>query len=280
MTLGEKIKLARLQSKMTQADLVKDKITRNMLSRIENGTVNPSLDTIKFLAERLSVPVSYLLSDDDDLLFYEKKDKIKSIYDAYSKKDFLFCVNKISEFSSIDDELAFLLASSYFELAKKSLLKGALQTAVKYIDLSLSNCEKTVLYTRNIEAVAPMYRAIAINVQAPLLEFDSKSYTDDLISVFDYDIFKYINYDNNHSYKDKCMDLHIKAKQFIKDRDYIRAVDILDEAVKIGFDEEYNAFVMFGIYADLEYCYKQLYDFEKAYQYSSKRLSMIEGFKS
>ena len=42
----------------------------------------------------------------------------------------------------------------------------------------------------------------------------------------------------------------------------------------------YNAFVVFGIYSDLEICYKELYNFEKAYLYSTKRMSMLEGFKS
>ena len=78
MLLGEKIKLARLAKKITQSQLAGDKVTRNMISRIETGTANPSLDTIKYLAQRLSLPVSYLLSEDDDLLFYEKKEKNKS----------------------------------------------------------------------------------------------------------------------------------------------------------------------------------------------------------
>ena len=209
-----------------------------------------------------------------------KKEKIKDIYDAYSKRDFSYCVNKISSFSSTDDELEFLLASSYFELAKKSLMKGALQSAVSYIDLALSSCENTALNTQYIESVAPMYRAIALNVQSPLLEFDSRGYTDGLATLFDYDIYKYIVQDYEHSYSDKCMNIHVKAKQLIKERDYIKAVAVLNNAMEIGRAENYNAFVMFGIYSDLEYCYKQLYDFEKAYQYASKRMSMIEGFKS
>ena len=76
MLLGEKIKAARRSKKITQSQLAGDKVTRNMISRIETGTANPSLDTIKYLAQRLSLPVSYLLSEDDDLFFYEKKEKI------------------------------------------------------------------------------------------------------------------------------------------------------------------------------------------------------------
>ena len=60
----------------------------------------------------------------------------------------------------------------------------------------------------------------------------------------------------------------------------MEAVKILLEAENIAKSENYNAFVMFGIYSDLELSYKELYDFEKAYLYSTKRISMLEGFKS
>ena len=44
--------------------------------------------------------------------------------------------------------------------------------------------------------------------------------------------------------------------------------------------DEYNAYLIFGVYTDLEYCYKSVLDFEKAYFYSNKRLTLIEAFKS
>ena len=39
--IGEKIKRLRLQRNMTQSDLAGDQITRNMLSRVENGAALP-----------------------------------------------------------------------------------------------------------------------------------------------------------------------------------------------------------------------------------------------
>ena len=71
MTLGEKIKKARRASRITQEGLAKNKITRTMIRRIENGLANPSLETIRYIANERSLPVSYFLSEDDDLLFYE-----------------------------------------------------------------------------------------------------------------------------------------------------------------------------------------------------------------
>ena len=62
--LGKRIKEARLARKMTQADVVGDFITRNMLSQIESGTANPSVKTLTYLAKVLQLPVNYLLPDE------------------------------------------------------------------------------------------------------------------------------------------------------------------------------------------------------------------------
>ena len=68
-SLGEKIKLRRKSLGLTQSELAGNKITRNMLSRIENGAALPSLDTLEHIAIGLKLPVPYLLSEDDDLPF-------------------------------------------------------------------------------------------------------------------------------------------------------------------------------------------------------------------
>lgn len=47
MTLGQKIKEARLERNMTQKDVVGDYITRNMLSKIENDSATPSVKTLE-----------------------------------------------------------------------------------------------------------------------------------------------------------------------------------------------------------------------------------------
>jgi len=63
MTLGQKIKAARLSLGMTQKELVGDTITRNMLSKIENDSATPSVRTLEFLAGSLGLPTGYFLDD-------------------------------------------------------------------------------------------------------------------------------------------------------------------------------------------------------------------------
>lgn len=63
MTLGEKLKNARLEAGLSQRGLCGDAITRNMLSQIEHGTARPSMDTLRYLARRLGKPISYFLEE-------------------------------------------------------------------------------------------------------------------------------------------------------------------------------------------------------------------------
>ncbi len=64
MTIGEKIRQGRIEQGLSQRQLCGDKITRNMLSLIENGSAKPSMDTLAFLAGQLGKPISYFLSED------------------------------------------------------------------------------------------------------------------------------------------------------------------------------------------------------------------------
>lgn len=63
MTLGEKLRQARLEAGLSQRALCGEKITRNMLSQIENGTAKPSMDTLCYLARGVGKPVSYFMEE-------------------------------------------------------------------------------------------------------------------------------------------------------------------------------------------------------------------------
>ncbi len=280
MLLGEKIKAARQAKKITQSQLAGDRLTRNMISRIETGTANPSLDTVKYLAEHLSVPVSYLLSADDDLLFYEKKEKMPVIYSAYVAKDFSYCIEKIDSLCGLDNELAYILATSLFERGKQNVIRGALRSAMEDFVRAEEAVKLTVLNTVHISAALKMYKSIASNIQAPLLEFNADEYIDGIYTTFDYDIYRYLVQDYEYDFKNESIKCHAIAKKLIRERRYSDAVTKLLEASEKTLNSGYNSFIIFGIYTDLEQCYKQLLDFENAYRYASKRMSMLEGFKT
>lgn len=61
--LGERIKKLRKQKKLTQTELVGERLTKGMLSLIENGKAQPSMESLHFIAKQLNVEVDYLLDD-------------------------------------------------------------------------------------------------------------------------------------------------------------------------------------------------------------------------
>jgi transcriptional regulator with XRE-family HTH domain len=64
MTLGEKLRQARLEAGLSQRQLCGEEVTRNMLSQIENGSANPSMATLSYFAARLGKSVSFFLEEE------------------------------------------------------------------------------------------------------------------------------------------------------------------------------------------------------------------------
>ena len=62
--LGKKIKLARVELDMTQADLAKKTdIMQKSISRYETGLALPSLETLEKIAKKLKKPFGYFLDE-------------------------------------------------------------------------------------------------------------------------------------------------------------------------------------------------------------------------
>ncbi|QCR32606.1 helix-turn-helix domain-containing protein [Lysinibacillus sp. SGAir0095] len=102
-SLGERIKQLRKQKKMTLAELAGDRLTKGMLSLIENGKAQPSMESLRYIAERVGVEVSTLLDDGniEELreLLMEIETEYKSIFypfDVKEKEKFIKLYDKIS----------------------------------------------------------------------------------------------------------------------------------------------------------------------------------------
>lgn len=63
--LGEKIRAARRQLKMTQAELAGNDFTKSFVSQVEKGFARPSIRSLKIMARRLNKPVGYFLNDEE-----------------------------------------------------------------------------------------------------------------------------------------------------------------------------------------------------------------------
>lgn len=279
MTLGEKVKAVRIQKRMTQSELGGDVITRNMLSAIENDKALPSLETLRHISIALDTPISYFLSDGDDLFLFTKAARMPSIVSSLRSGCYNACVNQILKLEKQDDELTFILSKCYFEMGIVSVKNGALLTAKEQLLLSLEYAKKTVYDTARFEAVIPLYLAICHNISSPLLEFDEPSFLGGIDSATDYEFYKYVIQDSAYHFKNEIYSRHLTAKQLIKERRYNEAVGVLTELEKERKQRGSNAYINFCLYGDIEICYRQLLDFENAYKYATKRMSMLEGFK-
>ena len=280
MTIGSKIKKCRQARNLTQSKLCGDVITRNMLSEIECDKATPSISTLVYFAQQLNVPASYFLSEEDDLAFFEKKEQIDKIKALFCDEKYTECIKLIECISAPDDELNYILAKCHFRLGKASVLRGALITAKEHLSAASKYAHKTIYSTKDIEHLLIMYNALSENIQSPLLEFDIKAFEEGIDPEYEYEFYRYIISDYEYSYKNPIFSKHTEAKQLIKARLYNEALELLDEIINERNPKTYNSYVMFGVYSDMELCSKQLANFEAAYKYASKRLSMIEGFKA
>ena len=91
--------------------------------------------------------------------------------------------------------------------------------------------------------------------------------------------FKYFIQDSTFNYNNVDYREHLAAKDMIKQRKYDLALKYLTAIEERRGENTYNAYLIFGVYTDLEICYKQLAKYEMAYRYACKRLSLLEAFK-
>ena len=64
MELGQRIKEARLEAGLSQRQLCGEVCTRNMLSLIESGRAKPSMETLRHFARQLGRPLSWFLEEE------------------------------------------------------------------------------------------------------------------------------------------------------------------------------------------------------------------------
>lgn len=275
---GEKIRKKRLELGLTQKSVASDFMTRNMLSMIEAGRTMPSLETAEYLAKTLDLPLSYLVSDEDTFFVFDKQRKISDIRRRFKNGEYESCLSIIESISDTDDELAYVNAFCLLRIGRQKLFHGSLASAVRYFSKALEMASKTCYDTAEIKATVPLYLAVANNIHSPLLELDSDAYENIYSGVYDYDFFKYVTLDSEYEFKNENYRKHLYAKQLLKKYSYYEAIAVLRE-LEESKNKDYNACVLFGVYSDLEIAFKQIGDFENAYRYASKKLSLISAFK-
>lgn len=296
MDIGSKIKQLRAKKLMTQSELAGAEITRNMLSRIENGAALPSLGTIAYLAGRLGVPAGYLLSEGEEEFIYNKTAVMKNIRRAYTDGNFELCRDIcLSSFNEFDDELELILTDCCLGVAETYMKEGRLRNARDYLDEALVHSANTMFNTvTQKNSIAVMFELL--KEISPALDSNETDtvISDDLIhpAIFDSILCKYItvildkdkydafvddlskNQKNSLSEKDKLFALHLKARNLIQNKNYSAALKLLTETT--DSDEVPPRLLLYLACSDMEICFREMNDYKGAYEFSQNKIEILE----
>ena len=261
MELGSRLKQARLDAGMSQRQLCGDVITRNMLSQIENGSAKPSMDTLRYLAERLGKPMGYFLeeqaitSPNQTVMtnarqhFPEDPEQALEVLKQYREDDPLF-----------DGEYHLLCALSAMELARQVLAQGRNAYAVTLLEQAAAHGALTPYYTEATErervllcfAARPeLAQQLAALLPDPMPEIllRARAQTD---PVKQSRILDAAPTQNGQWHL-------LRAQVYMTQGNYAKAVPHLEAAPKSK-----------AVYAQLELCCKELEDYKSAYYYALK----------
>ncbi len=288
MNIGQKIKKLRNAKLMTQSELAGTEITRNMLSRIENGAALPSLGTILYIAARLNVSPGFLLAEGNDEEVYLKYSEIMNIKKAYMTEDYRICRDMCQHTESHgDDEIMLILAECNLEIAIEEFNSGKLRNACNYFDEAIDACAMTIYHTEHILAKAGAYFKYMRMISATL---SSNTVDEEELNVYPAMTDEFCRYTllfeknaREGSVDRSSLELnsekpyfsHIEARNSMKIGDFSSAYNALH---KILIDQEIIPEPMlYFVFCDLEICCREIGDFKGAYEYSNNKMSLIQN---
>ena len=292
MNIGERIRELRISKLMTQADLAGDRITRNMLSCIENGSANPSLSTIVYIAGRLGVPAGFLLADQGDEMAYRKMSNLSNIKKAYTTGDVQSCRSLcLSGCPEPDDEISLLLANCDLGIAVDEFWSGKLRSSCRFFDEALSYAEKTIYSTDAIEAEIRVYfrfmERISHTLYSDLLD-EEKNLTvksNTILSQYLDALYAFDNTDTSvaqqlieqlaDSGENSFFKAHLQTKLLIADGNYKQAQKALQQLLQDS-NLPLNKIELYTVLEDLEICCRENEDYKNAYRYASEKVELLE----
>ena len=292
MNIGERIRELRISKLMTQADLAGDRITRNMLSCIENGSANPSLSTIVYIAGRLGVPAGFLLAEQGDEMAYRKMSNLSNIKKAYTTGDVQSCRSLcLSGCPEPDDEISLLLANCDMGIAVEEFWSGRLRSSCRFFDEAISYAEKTIYSTDAIEAEIRVYfrfmERISHTLYSDLLDEEKiltvksntilSQYLDalDALDRADTSVAQQLIEQFADSGENSFFKAHLQNKLLIADGNYKQAQKALQQLLQDS-DLPLNKIELYTVLEDLEICCRENEDYKNAYRFASEKVELLE----
>ncbi len=262
MELGQKLKQARLDAGLSQRQLCEDTITRNMLSQIENGTAKPSLATLQALSARLGKPVSYFWEDAPS----KNLSLLKEASSLPPEQALSLLQGYLSPDPMLDGGYYLLLTQCYIALTEQALCENRTAYAQSLFQKAQEACDQAgdpgrifcrqlILLQHRLDADTPSALAEKLpdNTEEMLLRAKAALDRND---------------------PEKCLaclaaadrqtqDIFLlKGNALMQQGDYKTAIDYLS-ALENALPEQ--------VHFRLEICYRELGDFQKAYEYACKQ---------
>ena len=265
MTMGERIRQARLEAGLSQRQLAGEMMTRNMLSALEHDGANPSVSTLKYLAEKLCKPIGYFLGEDGPVL--PELEKLEAARRYYAAEAFSACRRELEgmEDSSLEPEANLLRCLSLLALAKQAREDGK----IPYCQQLLSNCkgvlDECVYLQPELERKWLIESALAAREKAGLVaKLPSE---DEVLMLRAQAAMEQGLYDRAGALLEATEDRETIQWNFLRGEVYFRQKDYRKAAECYHRAEESEPV---ETAERLEVCYREMEDYKVAYFYAKK----------
>ena len=267
MTMGERIRQARLEAGLSQRQLAGEMMTRNMLSALEHDGANPSVHTLKYLSERLCKPIGYFLGEGE--IGFPELAQIERARILYEEGEYESCLREISQITqpAFGPEGKLLEALSLLELAEQARRDGKLPYSRELLH-RCRNVVKSCPYLRDelerrwhiamaLGAVGP--ERIAMTEKIPVQEEVLLLRAEAALEQGQYEQAEhYLECSRNRT---QSQWKYIRAEVYFRQQDYQSALGYYH-----GAEREMPEKTI----PKLEICYREVGDYKMAYVYAKK----------
>ncbi len=285
--LGARIREIRTKRGITQKELAGNKITRNMLSLIENGSASPSVSTLMYISEKLETPVGYFFSSstEDESKFY-KLTVIEELKDLFRRKKYAECEELCSStnIDALDDEMLFILASSYLRTAADHANEYNIRHALDDLEKAYAYCTRSMYcddaFVRSVMFFRDLIR-YSVSEDIPDILCTAADVSEFISpSVIEYFISLRLVKDGQKTpftfAKNSFYDRHLSSLAMITDEKFSEAQKKLRE---LALDPALPYYMQYRVLCDLEKTADALGDLRLAYSSSRRKLELIDRFK-
>ena len=263
MTLGKKIAETRRAAGLSQRTVCGDMITRNMLSLIENGSAQPSMDTLQYLAKQLGKPVSYFL--DEEAVVSPNLQTMEALRDAYNRKDLPQALALTKEMVLPDPvfawEFACLQAAVILDTAEEALTQNREGYARELLD-AMAEPPLSSLSRRKLLLMARLHGSDLAQICVQLPSLDEELMLRSQAAFESGDPARaaaLLEAAEDHSAPRWCL---LRGKLFLAESRHQEAAASLRLAEK-HFPQETLPL--------LELCFREMGDYQQAYLYACRR---------